>query len=325
MAEFLRDDFAGTNGVTLTGYNAGWNMVGSSGLARIQDQRAYHAGSTAAIYARTDIPAPSADYSVSCDVISAATTGSPSAGPCGRMNGTAQTMYQARYVRGTGIVLAKFINGTAQTIDSTSFTLNSGETVNIRLEMIGTALKVYLNGSATPAISNSDSSITDPGFSGLRFASANTNLVYIDNLVGDAAGGAPAATGTLASALAPAAMSASGAITNAGSFASTLGNAALVAVGTVGNAPSGSFAPILTGAALAASGAVNNRGALASMLDGATLAAGGTVAQQPTGPFASTLQGASMYAIGYLGNEPPVQSVRPYRWRVMRRHLSGTP
>lgn len=120
-------------------------------------------------------------------------------------------------------------------------------------------------------------------------------------------------------------MSAAGALINSGTFASTLGNAALVAAGTVGNAPSGSFASMLAGAGMDAAGAVNNRGTLAAMLDGATLAAGGTVAQQPTGPFASTLQGTSMYATGYLGNEPPVQTVRPYRWRVMRRHFSGTP
>lgn len=100
MAEFLRDSFSGADGLSLTAYNPGWSMVGTSGIARVQDGRAYQSGSTAAIYARTDVLAPSADYSVSADFISTATAGSPSMAVGGRMSATVQNGYQVRHQRG---------------------------------------------------------------------------------------------------------------------------------------------------------------------------------------------------------------------------------
>lgn len=186
--QFFQDTFTGADDTLLSAYNPGW--VALSSTARLLAGRVRQAGTGTPAYVRTDMPAPSADYSVSFDVYTEATSGSPSVGALGRMSSNAITGYQVRYVRGSGLTLARFTNGTSSTLDSMAFTLNVGETVNLRLEMIGSAIKVYVNGSSTPSLSGTDTNITAPGYIGLRMASAQNIPTYLDNFVGDTVGGA---------------------------------------------------------------------------------------------------------------------------------------
>lgn len=131
-------------------------------------------------------------------------------------------------------------------------------------------------------------------------------------------GAATAPTGTFASTLANAAMSAAGQVTNPGAFATTLGNATMTASGSVGLIPSGTFASTLDSAVMAAAGTISIPGAFASTLAGCTMSATGIVAPNPVGAFASTLDNASMSAAGFVGT-PPVTSGTIQRRRARPR------
>jgi hypothetical protein len=133
-----------------------------------------------------------------------------------------------------------------------------------------------------------------------------------------------AIAGIFASTLSGSQLLASGVATNRAALASSLDGAVLAASGAIGSAPSGALAASLNGASMSAAGAVRNRGALASSLADAGLAASGIVASNASGAFASTLDGAALFATGYPGKDAPPNPVRPYRWRVMRRHFSNT-
>ena len=185
--QFFQDTFTGADETSLSSYSAGWTTL--TGTLSLFGNRVKQGVTGNSACVRSDAPAPSADYSVSADIYTTTNTGSPSVGILGRMSVNAITGYQIRHVRGNGLTLARFSNGTSTTLDTTAFTLASGQTVNVRLEMIGSSIKVYVDGSPTPTLSATDTTITAAGYVGLRFASAFTNTTYIDNLIGDTAVG----------------------------------------------------------------------------------------------------------------------------------------
>lgn len=199
MANIVSDSFTGTSGATLQTYNANWVKVsGVTGDITISsDAKAFNnnSGATAAYY-RSDATPSSADYSVSADIVmsgNAGATGAP--GVTGRASTSANTFYHAR-IGNTTAELYKFVAGTATLLGSATVPLlTAGQSYNVRLEMVGTAVKVYIDGSATAAISQSDGSITAAGKPGVRALSA-TNPSLIDTFSADTAGGASSATGT---------------------------------------------------------------------------------------------------------------------------------
>jgi len=180
---FLNETFTGTAGTRLEVYNESWvkmtSLVDSATIAS-GGERARSNGTAG--YYRIDAPAPSADYSVSADIFVSSVAGY--GGPCGRVSSTAQTFYQVRYLANTGLQLVRYLNGGVTTLATFNYAAVAGETLKVRLEMIGSALKVYFNGGATPVISVTDTNITQPGYIGVRWQNAASGQIQIDNLIG---------------------------------------------------------------------------------------------------------------------------------------------
>jgi len=180
---FLNETFTGTAGTRLEVYNENWvkmtSLVDSATIAS-GGERARSNGTAG--YYRADAPAPSADYSVSADIFVSSVAGY--GGPCGRVSPTAQTFYQVRYLANTGLQLVRYLNGGVTTLATFNYAAVAGETLKVRLEMIGSALKVYFNGGATPVISVTDTNITQPGYIGVRWQNAASGQIQIDNLIG---------------------------------------------------------------------------------------------------------------------------------------------
>lgn len=326
MAQIFRDEFAGPDGQLLENYNAAWvrsTLAAASGTSQLLGSRARQSTTATSVYCRSDVQAETADYDVSAGLFFASAANSPSVGVCGRMTGpggAALTFYQVRLVNnGSGLVLARFVNNNAITLLSQSMNFGVGAEPKITLRMRGDQISALLD-DVTILGPVADATITARGYTGLRFASASTDQIRVDNFTVDTPD--QGVSGALSSTTGDVGMSSSGAVIVSGVLASALDNAGMAAGGTVGNSPSGALASQLSGASMSGAGAVLNRGAFSSALAGAEMSAAGTVALKPSGALASTLAGASMFAAGYLGDEPPANPVRPYRWRVMRRHQS---
>jgi hypothetical protein len=114
------------------------------------------------------------------------------------------------------------------------------------------------------------------------------------------------------------------AVANPGSLASMLAATSMSASGLVAAIPAGSFAAMLGSVAMAAGGNALNAGSLAATMGAASMTAAGAASPHAAGTLASTLAGTTMSGSGYLGATPPALPVRPYRWRVLRRHFTHT-
>lgn len=129
----------------------------------------------------------SADYSVSADV-ERLTFQDVGAGLLLRMSSSAATGYRIFANPGSGLVeLGKFVSGTYTSLGTTPFNTLPLGTTNLRLEAVGSALKVFKNADSTPILSVSDASISAAGYAGLRpFSSvtpSDTGGAQIDNFL----------------------------------------------------------------------------------------------------------------------------------------------
>ena len=200
MANIASDTFTGTSGTELHAYDANWteHTSYSSGNLILSDANAVRRDTTnTSLYYHSATP-PSADYSVSADLFAKGANGDDSnTGVCGRVSTSANTFYMARFAfisAGTwGWQLYKFVGGTPTQLGSSSTdTLADESTTNIKLEMNGTAIKLYKAGSGTATISATDSAITAAGKAGIRFAGVtaetNTTGMHITSWTADTLG-----------------------------------------------------------------------------------------------------------------------------------------
>lgn len=170
MTTYASSDFEGTEGTTLSTYDSAFQKVtGFTGSMEIASGRIRPSSTTSSRYYHTTAPG-SADYSVSGDVYSAGTGGNKQVQLYGRCQSGANTGYRLGiYVKSSTqctVQLYKFVSGTATQLGSTTdVTHEEGFTYNLKLEMIGSAIKAYHNG--TQIISVTDSAITAAGYSGV--------------------------------------------------------------------------------------------------------------------------------------------------------------
>lgn len=192
MAQFAADSFTGTAGNTLQAYSASWvphPSYSANALIASERVRGPNDGSNTAYY-HTGVPS-SADYSVSADIyVQTNAFGKPAV--FGRLSTSANTGYHARHWAGTGWQLYKVVAGAfAQLGPTVAQTLTAGNTYNLKLEMIGSAIKVYVDGVLM--ISVTDTAITAAGKAGISFrdatASSDTTLLHLDNFSADDIGG----------------------------------------------------------------------------------------------------------------------------------------
>lgn len=208
MAQFASATFTGTAGDELTVADGNWTRHSSSSTGCnlvITDANAVRTGGSngAAVYYHSGTPA-SADYSANVDITRPSALNT-AAGPTVRHNTSATTFYLSRYdVADDTWRLYKAVAGTfTQLGSSVSASFSNGQTKNLKLEAIGSAIKAYADGAGAATISVTDTSITAAGQAGLRYgfggapvATDSTGL-HLDNFsADDASGGATTYTAT---------------------------------------------------------------------------------------------------------------------------------
>lgn len=171
---FATDDFSlvagDINGDSLSGSGT-WTHHGSSdlnsGSFQANSGKVYQNGTGVDCgYYTSHLPG-TPDYAVELDVSSAsvdASLGSSGLGVMGRVATGAATGYIA-YVDRTTVYIYKIVAGTYTLLGSASWSPASGTTYRLKLEMVGTAIKAYIDG--TLKVSVTDSSITADGRAGL--------------------------------------------------------------------------------------------------------------------------------------------------------------
>lgn len=191
MAQFASDAFTTGSEQALEAYSASWAKVGSDGSSSVSAtyDRVYYSTTGGSRYTYNATPA-SADYSVSVDVYVASTLSSSAAGPMIRASATGPNFYMARTVQGTGYQLFKCVSGSYTQLGSTSAaTFTAGSTYNLKIEAIGTAIKLYINGSGTATISATDSAISAANKPGIykyeASAGSDSTGHHIDNFSAD--------------------------------------------------------------------------------------------------------------------------------------------
>lgn len=147
-----------------------------------------HCGESGAVYISGN--PPGADYYAECDYI-IYNDNTVGAGLAVRQSTSDLTMYLTRY-EGGRYLLAKFVAGVYTELGS--YTVNHlGTTHKLRLEVTGTAIKVYVDGVLR--ISVTDSSIAAAGKAGLTAGAANDvgfgrhidNFIAVDGAAASAA------------------------------------------------------------------------------------------------------------------------------------------
>lgn len=119
-------------------------------------------GGDVGLYYNTASPA-SADYSVSADIFVVNNANASYGGVAGRVVIGANTMYRAYYRQElTAWRLEKMVAGTPTTLGSDyTQSLTNSQTYTVKLEMIGTSIKLYVDG--VERISATDSDIAGAG------------------------------------------------------------------------------------------------------------------------------------------------------------------
>ncbi|MDY0961744.1 hypothetical protein [Massilia sp. CFBP9026] len=314
---FFLDAFDGPDNQFLESYSASWvKSTSQAGRAMLLGGRVYQSNTDTAVYCRGDVQPPTADYDVSASLYFASGSGSPSVGVCGRMagpGGAALTFYQARIVNnGSGIVLARFINGATVTLSSVAYSAPAGAEPKLTLRMKGDQLSVLLGGVVVVG-PIADGNITAAGYAGFRMASASGNQIRIDNFAVEPIEESVAAiVATLSATLEPAAISSTAQVEVAAAVSSILASATLASAAALAStagltktlAPAvltasayieaeppqqdgveGTLSRVLATATLAASASVAVRGELSSTLAGPTLAAAAVTGELVQAPF----------------------------------------
>lgn len=194
MGQFASDLFEGTEDAELSAYNSAWISASYySGTLEITNGRVRPSSLTNASYYHTNTPA-SADYSVSAFAYKTSASTNNQLGVTGRQSSSVATYYRAAIYRSTStqsiLQLFKFVSGSATQLGSNAAVAHDDAmSKQVKLEMIGTAIKAYFDGSATPEISVTDSAITAAGYAGIRsFASTiptDTNGIQFDSWSAD--------------------------------------------------------------------------------------------------------------------------------------------
>lgn len=296
MALLFLDTFTGTPGDDLSVYNQAWvKASGAAGVMVINadggSANTDSSGGTAA-YVRTDVVPASADYFVSVNLtVPGSVPSGPAAGVMLRST-TANTGYEARFLSsgsssGTWQI-RRIIAGTASTLASVVGSYVPPQTFNLKLDAQGSTIALYLDGSATPLLTATDSSITAPGSPGLRGFNALSTRFRHDNLGVDdgLVAGAQPVSGSLNATLGSLVGSGTATVRAAGSLAVTLGSLTQTAAGAVGI--SGAAAAQLGSLAASGVGAVAASGSLTKTLGALTQTAAG----------AATISGALVKALG---------------------------
>lgn len=188
------DTFTDTPDKALTSHTgevgATWTAYLGSNLAKVSPaNRLYRSGTGFTAYYTSATPA-SADYSVQADVVFRSNIANDYAGVIGRASTSVATFYGARWQPTSGggsWVIYKYNNGALSTLATTAAASRTiGQTDRIELEMVGSAIKLYVDGVLTT--SATDATITAAGRGGIfdgnpsaPIAKTDTTGIQYDN------------------------------------------------------------------------------------------------------------------------------------------------
>jgi hypothetical protein len=194
----VTDTFTDTPAATLQSHTAdsgtGWTQLAGSGSADeiITDANRVRRAGGYAVY-HTSGSTGGADYAVQADVHVRSTVAGDMTGVLGRVDTSNPngTFYYARYQQSdTAWHLMRFVDGVSTDLaTSASGALTVGQTYRLRLDLVGTALKLYVN--EVLLTSATDGAITAAGRGGLldgdwkagtTAATTNATGLHLDNL-----------------------------------------------------------------------------------------------------------------------------------------------
>lgn len=200
MAQFASDSFTNSSGTVLTTHSSNWvrHTLFSTNCEITDANRARASAVAYTLHYRTETP-NSADYDVSCDVYCVTFSGrDEQCGVVGRCSTTDDTYYRGNIKSWSAdeLRLTKFVAGVATLLGSAyAVTLATSTTYQVKLEMVGSAIKLYLDG--TQRVSVTDTAITAAGRPGIQLSyatgstPANNAGLHIDNFSADQSGIGP--------------------------------------------------------------------------------------------------------------------------------------
>jgi len=182
---FALDNFYDVDGTLITAHvgDGGLTWIRQPVLAApssdidIQGGRLRATSANASVYQASTAP-PSANYSVTTWVEIETIALNAQAGPAGRMQAAANTLYYARYTEGASPVfsLHKVVAGTTTqlgaNVNTTGLLPRVGERAKLTLSMVGTTIKMLVDD--VEVVSVTDASIAVAGKAGVRMAGVNT-------------------------------------------------------------------------------------------------------------------------------------------------------
>jgi hypothetical protein len=193
MATYVSDSFtdaAGTDLASHTGeVGATWTRhgIGVASAMLVTDVNRVRVATVTALYYASGVPA-SADYEVSAD-FTCLSTGTVTGHISGRTSTSVDTRYMVRH-GGTAWQLFSVGAGSYTSIGSFTQSLSVGVTYAVKLSLVGTAVKVFIDGVQQISVTNSVATAAGRGGLGATSSSnstTNSTGVHIDNfLVADA-------------------------------------------------------------------------------------------------------------------------------------------
>ena len=188
MATFLNDTFTGAAGTELSAHTgesgATWAEASyaNTGEAVLTDANRLRANTdNGDLYYASGVPA-SADYEVEADLYVLSLIDGQ-VGVHGRVSTAQQTYYRAVYKREDGQwQLFKAVNGTFTLLGSYTQALSTATSYNLRLRMVGTSIKVFIDD--VERISVTDSAVSAAGRAGIITYRTATNStgIHISNV-----------------------------------------------------------------------------------------------------------------------------------------------
>lgn len=202
MAVFVQDSFTDVDGTALEAHvgevGAVWTprtAVYPATAAVIEAGRVRFSqapGGGSSFYA-SGVPS-GAEYDVECDLYINARRGE-AVGVIARALETVNTMYLARLHQDNVIELYRFVNGSLSQIGNVSYSVTTGQTIHLKLEVRNASKRVLVDG--VEVISSPDNTITHAGRVGIqsyrdKYDPAPGIGVHVDNFTAtDLSGGTP--------------------------------------------------------------------------------------------------------------------------------------
>jgi hypothetical protein len=176
------DNFTGTAATTLTSHTGTvatpWSTpAGTDPVLSDANRLRRTAAGWALSY--SSITMTSADYSVQADLVVKSLVAGDALGVAGRLDPATTSYYSARYRTSDNTWrIFKTVGGTDTSLSSAAATLTPGTTYRVRLDLVGSALTLSVNGVST--VTATDSSITAKGYAGLQLGTSGTSATVTD-------------------------------------------------------------------------------------------------------------------------------------------------